>query len=117
MKAELKRLHSPDADDLRSFVPPDLERFVVLVQAMIGPADDDSSESFDIVVCSVEWVRQQAAKGPVVGLHHLIVASFDYEAIAGAVRRFCEKCEGANWQEVAAKVSRLGRWEFDDYRE
>ncbi|MGA2448326.1 MAG: hypothetical protein ABTD50_06615 [Polyangiaceae bacterium] len=39
MKAEHKWLHSPDVDDLRSFVPAVPERFSVFVQAMTGPAE------------------------------------------------------------------------------
>lgn len=60
MKAELKRLHSPDVYDLSSFVPVDAERFSVFVQAMIGPVGDDSSESFDIVVCSPASLAEDA---------------------------------------------------------
>jgi hypothetical protein len=26
-----------------------------------------------------------------------------------------ERCGGATWQDVAAKVSRIGYWEFEDY--
>ncbi len=115
MKAELKHLHSPDADDLRSFVPSDPERFVVLIQAMVGPVGDESFESFDLLVCSPGWLRQQAAKGPVIGLHHLIVDRFDYEAIATTIKAYCDGCIGASWNEVATKLNRLGRWEFDDY--
>jgi hypothetical protein len=117
MRAELKWLHSPDADDLRSFVPPDPERFMLLVQAMVGPEEDDASESFDIIVCSGSWMREQVEQGPLIGLYHIIMAKFDYDALVRLVGDFCRRCEGRTWQDVAAKVSRLGRWEFDDYRE
>jgi hypothetical protein len=117
MKAELKRLHSPDLQDLRSFASATPERFSVLVQAMIGPAGEDSSESFDIVVCSPESLAQEAAEGPVLGLHRIVMARFDFAALASIIRDFCERCEGATWPEVAHRVARLGRWEFEDYRE
>lgn len=117
MKAELKRLHSPDADDLRTFVPPDPERFYLVVQAMIGPEGEDASESFDIVVCSGEWMREKSQRGPIVGLHHIVMANYDYDALARAIRGFCERCEATTWQAVAVKLGRLGRWEFDDYRD
>jgi hypothetical protein len=117
MRAELKRLHSPDVDDLRTFVPPDPRLFQVFVQAMIGPDGDDAAESFDLVVCSPEWIRQQAENGPFVGAHHIVVTKLDYNALVATIREFCRRCEGATWQQVAAKLSLLGRWEFDDYRE
>jgi hypothetical protein len=117
MKAELKTLHSPDVNDLRSFVPAAPERFSVFVQAMIGPAGDDSWESFDIVVCSPGSLAQEAESGPVLGLHRIVMAKFDYDALAGTISTFCEQCEGTTWPEVARRLARLGRWEFEDYHE
>jgi hypothetical protein len=117
MKAQLKSLHSPDVDDLRSFLPEVPERFAVLVQAMIGPAGEDSAESFDIVVCSPAAIREEAEKGPVIGLHRIVMARFGYDDLVRTIREFCQRCEGATWQDVARRVGRLGRWEFEDYRE
>jgi hypothetical protein len=118
MKADLKRLHSPDAHDLQSFQPPDPECFSVFIQAMIGPEHDETFESFDLMVCSPAWLRQKVEEqGPVLGMHHLVVASFHYPTIEGAIKRFCARCLGDTWQEVALKVGRLGRWEFDDRSE
>ncbi len=117
MKAELKRLHSPDVHDLRSFKPSDPATFSVFVQAMIGPEGDDSSESFDLTVCTPEWLAAKVeGEGPMLGLHHIVVSAFDYDALFNAVQAFCSRCEGASWEEVGAKVGRLGRWEFDEYR-
>src|SRR6266545_838987 len=117
MRAELKRLHSPDVFDLRTFVPMDPERFSLFVQAMVGPAGEDSAESFDLIVCTPGWLQQQVeSSGPVLGLHHLVVVRYDYDDLFRTVRLFCDRCEGKTWQDVAAKVGRLGRWEFDDYR-
>lgn len=52
-----------------------------------------------------------------LGLHRIVMARFDYDALAATIRKFCEQCEGTNWQEVAQKVARLGQWEFEDYRD
>jgi hypothetical protein len=118
MRAELKRLHSPDVFDLRTFVPADPERFSLFVQAMVGPLGEDSSESFDVVLCTPLWLQEQIqGTGPVLGLHHIIVVEYNYDEVFRFVRAFCDRCEGKTWHEVAAKVGRLGRWEFDDYRE
>jgi hypothetical protein len=118
MKAELKRLHSPDVVDLRAFVPLDPERFSLFVQAMVGPAGEDSTESFDFVVCTPAWLRERIeSAGPMLGLHHVIVLRYDYDELFRFIRTFCERSEGKTWQEVAAKLGRLGRWEFDEYCE
>jgi hypothetical protein len=114
MKAELKRLHSPDVHDLRAFKPSDPARFSVFVQAMIGPAGDDSSESFDLTVCTPGRLAAKVeSEGPMLGLHHIVVPAFDYDALFNAVQSFCTRCEGATWEDVGPKVGRLGRWEFE----
>ena len=117
VKAELKALHSPDVRDLRSFVPRDEDCFRVFVEAMIGPEGDDSSESFGIIVCSPKALAEEAASGPVLGRHRVIMASFDYNTLTSTIRAFCGQCEGESWDEVGSKVARLGFWEFEDYRE
>jgi Immunity protein 8 len=118
MKAQLKHLHSPDVDDLQAFCPQDPTTFRIFVQAMIGPEGEDSSESFDISVCTPSWLAAAAERdGPVIGLHHVIVATFDYDALFKSIQSFCSRCDGASWQEVGAKLGKLGRWEFDEYRQ
>ncbi len=117
VRAELKRLHSPDAHDLRAFIPLRQDRFGLFIQAMVGPAGEDSEESFDFLVCTPVWLAEQVqSKGPLLGCHHVVVATYDFNALERFVRAFCEECTGATWREAGARVGRLGRWEFEDYR-
>ncbi|MFT3841797.1 MAG: immunity 8 family protein [Myxococcaceae bacterium] len=113
----MKSLHSPDVQDLKSFADAAPADFQLLVQAMIGPQGQDASESFDVVVCSVEALRKQVSRGPLIGLHHIVMARFDFDLLTATIRAYCTRCEGATWQEVAQKLGRLGHWEFDEYRD
>jgi hypothetical protein len=47
MKAELKRIHNPDIDNLSEYYPNDPENFSFLLQAIVGPLGEDGEESFD----------------------------------------------------------------------
>lgn len=115
MKPILKRLHSPDAD-VERFTPDDPDNFGLLVQLMIGPEGVEGEESFDVVVCTPQWLEGVAENGRVVSLrHHVLVHHYDLAAIVQFVEEFLSDIEGANWPEVAAIVARLGRWEFEDY--
>lgn len=114
MNAQLRRLHSPDADPLQEFQPTDPECFGILVQAMVGPAGQDGEESFDFILCTPQWLALQKP-GIVLGIHHLIVHRYDYATLEIFVRDFCAKCEGETWAVVAQRVGALGRWEFADY--
>jgi hypothetical protein len=118
MRAKLKALHSPDID-LEAFSPTDPTSFGFLLQAMIGPEDQDGAESFDIEVCTPKWLmeRQQSGAAPavVLGTHMMFVSCFDLGQIRGELDRYCERCVGADWAALANKLASLGAWEFQDY--
>ena len=118
MNAELKRLHSPDIYDLENYQPEDQGMFGFLLQAIVGPEGKDGEESFEIEVCTPRWLEETCGIDKVViGRHHLIVREYNYQRIVVAIKDFLQDCSGENWNEVAEKVSRLGRWEFEDYTE
>jgi hypothetical protein len=114
MQAELKSLFSPDADPLKDFRPQG--PFGILVMAIVGPAGGRGEESFDFVLCTPDWFSAQINSDFTVGRHYLFVQRFDYAKLEAFVRNYCASCVGATWDEVAEKMSRLGHWEFEDYR-
>jgi hypothetical protein len=114
MKAILKHLHSPDVD-FRDYWPTEEDNFSFLVQAMIGPEGNDASESFDIVVCTPKWLTAHC-NDPIWGRHMLIVPGYDIEKIRQFIASYCSGCAGSDWNEIAGKLSRIGHWEFEDYR-
>ena len=116
MRAEVRRLHSPDVLDLRGYTPPVSDDFSVLIQILAGPLGLDGEESFDIEVLTPKRLASRVAqKGPVSGCHLLIVECFDYASIEKWIHRAVTSCEGSDWQEVAERLGRVGRWEFEDY--
>lgn len=118
MNAELKRVHSPDIDDLENYRPENLEKFSFLLEAMVGPEGKEGEESFDIEVCTPKWLEETyGLEDVVIGRHHLIVREYNYERIMRAIKDYLQLCSGENWNEVAEKVARLGKWEFEDYIE
>lgn len=117
IKPVLKRLHSPDADDLGTVVFGESGRHCILLQAMFGPSEGKGEESFDIIVCDFCWIANQVKRDGIVWpQHHLVVNNFDIKAIHVFLSNFAERCAGETWREVATKLGRLGHWEFEDYR-
>ncbi|WP_086846907.1 immunity 8 family protein [Amycolatopsis kentuckyensis] len=114
-RAEIRYLLTPDIEP-ETYVPEDPERFMFLVQLIAGPAGEPGEESFDFEVCSPGWLAEQARGGPVSGRHHVIVGRFDWPALVAYFEDLVARCTGADWAEVAAKLSRYGHWEFEDYR-
>ena len=116
MKPQLKRVHSPDANELDDFAPADADRFGLLIQLMIGPENEEGEESFDIVVCSTRWLGERASESDVVDLrHHLLVAKYNWTTLVDYIERFLADIDEESWQAVALRVGRLGRWEYEDY--
>jgi hypothetical protein len=102
---------------MRSRAPDDPNRFCILVQAMIGPEGGRGEESFDFTVCTPGQLNQSVREGNYVfGRHYLIVAHYDYNVILDAIRSLCRDITGTNWKEVGERLSRYGKWEFEDYR-
>ena len=115
MRDQLKRLHSPDVD-LSKFWPEDEACFGFLLQAFVGPDNEEGDESFSFTVCTPRWLERENQGRVVFGANHLIVHEYNLSKIEAHLKRYCERCMGSNWAEVAAKVARVGRWEFEDYR-
>jgi hypothetical protein len=117
MRAEIKRLHSPDIVNLESYTPQVEDNFCFLLQVIAGPLGQDGEESFDVLVCMPRWFEDHFSRDQIImGRHHLIVFEYNYDRIRSFIKVYFEKCEGENWQEVATKLSRLGKWEFEDYK-
>jgi hypothetical protein len=115
MQAEIRYLHTPDIDPA-TFTPDDPERFAFLVQMIAGPAGEKGEESFDFEVCTPGWLHERASReGPVNGRHHLIIDTFNWPALRSYFQQLVTRCQGQDWHEIAAKLSRYGHWEFEDY--
>jgi len=117
VRAEIKRLHSPDVHDLSTYVPEEPERFGLLLRIIAGPVGTDGEESFDVVVCTARWISGHLGpEGMLVERHYLLVDSYDYRRLESFLGRYVDGCVGTTWEEAALKLARLGMWEFEDYK-
>lgn len=117
MRARLKSLQSPDVANLQDWSPEDETVFGFALQAMIGPQDGDSSESFDMLVCSPGWLSSEMTATSVrSGEHILFLIHYDYHLLRRYIERRVGACEAATWPELARQLGRIGHWEFDAYQ-
>jgi hypothetical protein len=117
MTGKVRLLHSPDIADLEAWAPPDPNSFGFLLQVIAGPDSGEGEESFDVELCTPAWLeRRYGTEAVVLGAYHLIVFKYNYPKIRDFIETFVRNCSGASWREVAEKIGRLGRWEFEDYR-
>ena len=111
----LKGIHSPDAFNLEEYIPEIEDDFCLLIQAMFGPENDDGEESFDVLICTPKWLERTIGPSAYPGRHHIIVNKFDYKLVFDFLADYSKKCEGLTWNEAAQRLSRIGKWEFEDY--
>jgi hypothetical protein len=118
MRANLRRLLCTDVPDLEAWRPEDAECFGIAVTAFVGPADGDGEESFDFTVCTARWLERNPPPPKNFQFLHgtVLMKSWDYSVLARALGDLCLHAEGADWAEVATRLSRFGHWEFADYR-
>jgi hypothetical protein len=119
IRAKIKSLEIIEVPDLdpAKYVPDDFEHFGCTFGLTVGPADSEGGELFYLTVCSPNWLATQCKReGFMWGRHHMIVPEYDLKAITAIVTKFVENCSGDSWPEVAAKLSQIAAWEFEDYK-
>jgi hypothetical protein len=116
MVAELKYLESHEDADLRTFVPQEHDNFCLSISIYAGPMNSSGEESFDFDLLTPKWLLHNMSTEFLVGRHIVIVNGYNFEGLNHFLRNYISKCDGNSWDEVANKIGRLGRWEFEDYR-
>lgn len=118
MRAELKSFDSADAaEGLDQFQPPDPEAFALSVCATVGPAGGEGGDLFYFDVVTAAWLAENPPPKGFEYLRHLLVTRWNYELVRRAISDLCLHTDGADWNEIATKLSRHAHWEFEDYRE
>jgi hypothetical protein len=116
MEATIRYLHSPDVD-METFIPDDPTDIGILIQIIAGPVDGPGEESFDVMVCTPRWLeRSVRPESPLIGRHYLIVHRYDPTQIRQYLTSAVESEEAPTWRELAERIGRLGKGEFEDYR-
>ncbi len=112
MKAEIKRLHSPDVQNLETYKPD--SDFGFLLQIIVNPEGVEGEESFDVMVCTPDWFKLNMGKDIQWGRHYLFMKEYDYQKLDGFIEDFVSSISGNDWHEIGQKIGRLGKWEFED---
>lgn len=117
MRAVLKSLTlEPDPSSLSG----EPAGFSLRARMIVGPPDAPGEESFDITVCTPEWLAMACRRvgGIYDARHHLVVnfEDFDVRALRAWIAARVQEVQAESWQEVGERLGRLGYWEFEDYQ-
>ena len=117
MISEVKDIMSTEVFDLENYRPDDYESFSFLVTVRVGLKGEDGSDIFYLDVCTPKWLLDNLNSDYFVGKGTLIVFRCDMKMILERIRTLFTGCAGKDWNEIAIKLSRIGQWEFEDYKE
>jgi hypothetical protein len=106
---QLKSLFSPDLEP--PALPLDTADCCVLFQASIGPGDADDEERFTFEVVTPRYLERSTL--PRWGRGLLIVDSFSWQAVGGALAELLAKAHRENWPDSAEALNRELQWAFD----
>lgn len=116
MRAELKAMVIREVTPpLEHFRPEHAGDFGLSLRLDVGPEGEHSSDAFDLFVCTPDHLRREQREA-IWGRGLLIVQDFDLPAIRAVIERYLGTCHAADWPEIAAQVSRIAIWEFEDHR-
>lgn len=117
MRAVLKRLEFTPQPSTLSGEPAE---FSLLVRMIVGPLDAPGEESFDVTVCSPEWLALACRRvGGIYDVRHHVVVNvdeFDERALVAWLSARVQEVEAETWSAVGDRLGRLAHWEFEDYR-
>ena len=113
MRAQLKSL---DLDPDPATLPGDPAEFASRARMLVGLAHGPGEESFDITICSPEWLAQACRKvGGIYNPRHHLVVDFDKRALHAWLAARVQEVQADTWPEIGERLSRFGYWEFEDY--
>ena len=117
MRAVLKSL---DLDPDPSTLPDDPSDFALLARMIVGPPDTPGEESFDVTVCSPQWLAKTCREvgGIYNARHHLVVSidDFDVRVLRAWLAARVREDEADTWSQIGERLGRLAYWEFEDCR-
>ena len=103
--------------------------FCVIVELNISSSTVDSGDIFSLTICSPKWFGKNVVCPPkhhpthdrnnraVFGRHYLFMDIYDEDEINRTLRDHVEAAHGDDWDEIATRLARYFRWEFEDYRQ
>jgi hypothetical protein len=118
MRAGLRGFSSSDVPDLEAWRPDDAECFELQLTAFIGPDSGGGEEMFDFRVCTAAWLAENPPPKNFEFLSNtILMGRWEYEALNRAPGDLRFRTEGGDWKQIATRLSRYGRWQYEDYRE
>ncbi|AHJ95432.1 immunity 8 family protein [Hymenobacter swuensis] len=115
MKAEIRGYSVTENEDLSTYEPEAQQVFGFTLLFEIGIQGQEGSDFFEVEVASPAFLERLASH-PLFLRHTILATDYNIPAAVALVRKYVEKLEEDSWEKLASKISRVLRWEFEDYK-
>jgi hypothetical protein len=89
-----------------------------LLEMYVGPQSEPGEERFQLTVCTPPALADQLRHHPfLIGRHWLFVRELHPTEVTNWLSDRIAVLEAPTWDELAAKIGRIGEWEFEDYED
>ncbi|MFC3983049.1 MULTISPECIES: Imm8 family immunity protein [Streptosporangium] len=113
MRARVNSFRWVDLEDGRRV---DRTHACELLEMYVGPQDGPGDEQFSLTVCTPSALAEQLQHHPyLIGRHWLLVSELHPDRVTAWLADRVAVLEAPTWGELAAKIGRIGHWEFEDY--
>jgi hypothetical protein len=115
VRAAVRYFFSPDVE-LDSFQSDDPDDFKFFLQAYVGPAGSEGEEFLEFTVCTPKALETDLAVDDLIlGRGLVIVGPLTVSSILARLEKAIVAVEAPTWRELAGRLARLGRYEFEDF--
>lgn len=115
MKAELRSYSRTDNEDLSSYEPEERQVFGFTLLLEIGVQGHVGADFFEVEVASPGYL-EHLRPSPFFLRHTILATDYNVPAVVALLKKYVEAQEAESWEGLARKISRVARWEYEDYR-
>ena len=115
MKAEIKAYERTDNEDLSSYEPEDKQVFGFTLLFSIGIKGQKGADYFEVDVASPGFLEHLLPQ-PFFLRHTVLATYYNIPTTVALMTQYVEALEEESWEQLASKISRVARWQFEDYQ-
>lgn len=114
----INEIVSPDTStNLIDYSPIRSNCFSVTLQIIVGLKNQEGGEAFCLEVCTPQYIIENYNHEDMIwGRHLLIVFEWNFPKIRKKIYDYFSEINTDNWNDIVEKMSRIGFWEFEDYK-
>ncbi|MGI4738512.1 MAG: Imm8 family immunity protein [Janthinobacterium lividum] len=117
MKAVIRSYSCSESEDLSTYEESYPADFGFTLTFYIGVERSKGEDSFEVFVASAMYLaHRNSAQAPAFLRHTILAPDYNVPYAVALVEEYISSLEENSWEELANKINRVLRWEFEDHK-